>query len=746
MTGLNLEPFLHLVRADLGAWATLGLIVLVLGLMAWASWGSRRALRKCLVLSVAVHVGLVVYGSSLPALQAVMPTGLGQDKGEGGIREIRVAPVADGSESSATPSAEDGSRRMAPWDRPEGALALADPALRPDRPETPEPEPLRRSEAEAVEPEAPEINPPEPPGPGPRPKSELAEGPPLTAPEVAPADPSEIRVAQAPQAEAESDDPTAELGVGRLRPDRGAATAPGAAIARAQPRPAPLPEAPGGDLPKVAEAPEARPLPGPEATAEVAAETASSGPRGRPRAATDSDTPVVPEADLRRRPRPGNGAGGGSAGERPRRSASAARPIALAPTTPGGIPGLSDRGGAGGRALADVPEPFRPRLDPNRSALARGAGASEGSERAVARALDWLARHQDADGRWNGGSQRVPVEGLEAEGRTSFTAHCPAGDVCAGECHYIEADTALTGLALLAYLGGGHTHTGGRYAEVVGRGIDYLLRAQKADGDLRGPSRAVGMYCHAMAALALCEAYALTADARLRGPAERSVEFLARSQARDGLSWRYAPREPIGDTSILGWVVLAMKSAQDAGLRVSQVAQRGAIGWLGAVSSGSSGGLASYQPARKVTPTMTAEAWVCRQFLGVGGPGPASDEAADYLLRSAPDRGPYNLYYWYYGTLAMFQHGGSAWTRWNDQVREQLVRRQRARGHAAGSWDPDDDLYGSRGGRIYSTSLAALTLEVYYRYGRADAPPRLAPGLEADPTLRRAGRPDARPR
>src|SRR4051812_8887371 len=66
MTGLDLETFLQLLRADIGAWASLALVVGVLALMTWTSWGSRRALRKCLVLSIAAHVGLVLYGSTFP--------------------------------------------------------------------------------------------------------------------------------------------------------------------------------------------------------------------------------------------------------------------------------------------------------------------------------------------------------------------------------------------------------------------------------------------------------------------------------------------------------------------------------------------------------------------------------------------------------------------------------------------------------------------------------------------------------
>jgi hypothetical protein len=223
-----------------------------------------------------------------------------------------------------------------------------------------------------------------------------------------------------------------------------------------------------------------------------------------------------------------------------------------------------------------------------------------------------------------------------------------------------------------------------------------------------------------MASLALCEAYALSLDERLRTPAEQAVSFLVRARAQDGEAWRYAPGAKTGDTSILGWVVMVFKSAREIGLGVSGQADvaRGALRWLDRVSAGQARGLARYQPWDPVTPTMTAEAWVCRQFLGVASAGAPSDEAADFLLKHESDRGDTNFYYWYYGTLAMYQQGGPSWVRWNDRVRDRLVNLQRGSGHPAGSWDPDDSLYGARGGRIYCTALATLTLEVYYRYLR----------------------------
>src|SRR3954465_14871811 len=96
MTGLNLEMFLHLLRVDLAAWASLGLVVLVLALMTWTSWGSRRALPKCLVVSIVVHLGLVAYGGTVPFVwRAVRPGDRAAQRPH--IRHIRVTPSVDES-------------------------------------------------------------------------------------------------------------------------------------------------------------------------------------------------------------------------------------------------------------------------------------------------------------------------------------------------------------------------------------------------------------------------------------------------------------------------------------------------------------------------------------------------------------------------------------------------------------------------------------------------------------------------
>jgi hypothetical protein len=94
---------------------------------------------------------------------------------------------------------------------------------------------------------------------------------------------------------------------------------------------------------------------------------------------------------------------------------------------------------------------------------------------------------------------------------------------------------------------------------------------------------------------------------------------------------------------------------------------------------------------------------------------PASDEAGDYIVQELPGDGQANLYYWYYGTMAMYQLQGSHWQRWNTALQTELVESQRQDGADAGSWDPDP-VWGGHGGRVYSTAMGALCLEVYYRF------------------------------
>jgi hypothetical protein len=289
---------------------------------------------------------------------------------------------------------------------------------------------------------------------------------------------------------------------------------------------------------------------------------------------------------------------------------------------------------------------------------------------------------------------------------------CPANDRCSGAAVEAGSDTGLTALALLAFLGAGHTHQGtSQHAAVVKRGLEWLIEAQRPDGDLRGQER---IYCHSMATIALCEAFAITGDERLRAPAQRAVNWLARAQHPQTGGWRYAPGEE-GDTSVYGWALMALRSARSAGLEVPSATWDLAKRWLPRVSSGRRGGLASYQPGVPASHAMTAEALFCRQILGGERNDPASVEAADTIIGRLPSPKDYHLYYWYYGSLALFQHGGEHWKRWNSQLTATLLGTQEKSGHQKGSWTPLAP-FGVDGGRVFTTATSALCLEVYYRY------------------------------
>ena len=168
--------------------------------------------------------------------------------------------------------------------------------------------------------------------------------------------------------------------------------------------------------------------------------------------------------------------------------------------------------------------------------------------------------------------------------------------------------------------------------------------------------------------------------------------------------WRvgaYLPRQPEGDMSMFGWQLMAFRSAETAGITIPPEDSGTLVGFLQSRSRGRSGGLAGYREKDPPSPAMTAEALACKQLLGLRPDNPMSAEAVDYLLQNRPRRTTLNLYYWYYGTFAMFQHGGEPWKQWNNSLRDMLVNDQIRDGAMAGTWDPKGP-YGRYGGRLFS--------------------------------------------
>ncbi|MHB8863727.1 MAG: prenyltransferase/squalene oxidase repeat-containing protein [Pirellulaceae bacterium] len=417
---------------------------------------------------------------------------------------------------------------------------------------------------------------------------------------------------------------------------------------------------------------------------------------------SESENRGAPNVDIRDRPGDGGDrrppAGGGSMVALPSRSGlptllAAAAPVVIEQAVARATPRLGD-----GQPL---PEPYRLRALPAQNEVAESLGGSAQATAAVDAALAWLAAAQEDDGSWDpgrwGGGLELKVAGHDREG---------AG---------VDADSGITGLAILAFLGNGQTHLEGTYRKNVQRGLEYLLHIQGSDGNLSGPARLYAkMYCHGMASLALSEALAMTGDTRIRPYVEQAVAFTVRAQHPISGGWRYQPGDQ-GDMSQFGWQVMALKSASLAGIPIPQKTREGMLHFLQRCEHGLHGGKAGYKPGAPPSRAMTAEALVCRYFLDLAPDPTLVTEATDYLAGELPQAGVPNEYYWYYGTLAMFQVQGEAWTTWNAALQQQVLRRQRTDGPLAGSWDPDT-LWGGYGGRVYTTAMAAMSLEVYYRY------------------------------
>jgi hypothetical protein len=371
--------------------------------------------------------------------------------------------------------------------------------------------------------------------------------------------------------------------------------------------------------------------------------------------------------------------------------------IASAPpeTLPVSAPAIPRRAGDG----KEMPAMLRSRVS-DRLKIAQRHGGTVTSEAAVNAALDWMAANQSADGRWDADAHGAGKE-------SKIMGHDRGG---AGK----KADTGITGLALLAFLGAGESHLEGKHRENVQHGLEFLLDSQAADGSLAGDAELfAAMYCHGIATLALSEAYAMTGDERLKNAVTKAINYTVRSQHSAG-GWRYRPGDA-GDLSQFGWQVMSLKSAEMAGLPIPTETRTRMARFLRSCSSGEHGGLASYRPNDRTSRTMTAEALCCRIFLATEDSLAAQSEASKFVMEEVPSRESVNLYYWYYGTVAMFQRQGEDWNLWNVAMQRELLARQRHDGTLVGSWDPDN-LWGNYGGRVYSTAMAALCLEVYYRY------------------------------
>jgi len=372
--------------------------------------------------------------------------------------------------------------------------------------------------------------------------------------------------------------------------------------------------------------------------------------------------------------------------------------------------GVGSGGGGSGR--------YGARFGGRENLVARGGGGA-GTEDAVRAALRWLARHQSPDGSW---------------GAASFPNQCTK-EPCPGPGGR-DYDAGATSLALLAFLGAGFSHLSRdevpdpvrpgqtlHFGLAVRNALKWLVAQQDPEGCI-GPRRNHYLYNHAIATLALSEAFGMTNAGMLAVPAQKAVDFLVAAQ-NPGKGWRYTPRCGDNDTSVTGWAVMALKSAEISGLTFPPQCYEGTRSWLDQVTEPTYGRVGyTRKPGgneRWLSPT--AIAIMSRIFMDKNRGDTRLATGCDQLLKVKPawEEGRIDFYYWYYASLALFQFDGPVgpkWRSWNEEMKTALVKNQNllATGCRAGSWEPVDLWAKHSGGRIYSTAINALTLEDYYRY------------------------------
>ena len=370
------------------------------------------------------------------------------------------------------------------------------------------------------------------------------------------------------------------------------------------------------------------------------------------------------------------------------------------------------------RSAVPIPAPaFSKRMNRNRESEDESANdlgpLGPQTEAAIERGLQFLAKYQRRDGSWSLDDFKERVE--------------------------IQSPTAATALALLAFQGAGYTHQQFKYEGNCKGALQWFRSNQKSNGDLYVPTDAKSdsnawLYSHSIATLALCESYGMTQDPEIKDNAQRAINFLIQSQDPQSGGWRYQPK--IGsDTSVTGWCMMALKSAELSGLDVPKESYVRIEKWLqGSQASEREKFLYRYnwqapdtpttRHGRVPTPVMTSVGLLMRLYLGWRRDNANMTQGADWLLQRLPAEGTAenpqrDTYYWYYSTQVLFHMGGNRWKTWYGSLYPMLIRSQLQSGEFDGSWEPNGpipDAWGRFGGRLYVTTLNLLSLEVYYRH------------------------------
>ncbi len=325
-----------------------------------------------------------------------------------------------------------------------------------------------------------------------------------------------------------------------------------------------------------------------------------------------------------------------------------------------------------------------------RRKAAMKTGGTEKSEKAVVAGLRWLKQHQNPDGSWSD-----------------------------------EFKPAMTGLALLAFLGHGELPESPEFGPTVKRSLDWVLaRGQEFDGRMSltkdGFGGNAGVYEHGIVTYAMGEYYSMTKDERFEPLLKKAVGYIVDGQTPVG-GWDYGyAKGPRNDLSVAGWQIQALKAAHLTGLAIPGVdeALDRAMPFLKSWQ-GNEGGFGYTKAENRLS--LTGVGVLCTYFWKEDKDRVVKEGIA-FLLGKAEvkykgGKSEADLYAWYYHTQACLMFGGSAWSKWNRMFQDEIADNQ----SPDGSWPPTPGAHGPQpkpngAGPCYRTTLCILMLEVFYRY------------------------------
>jgi hypothetical protein len=220
----------------------------------------------------------------------------------------------------------------------------------------------------------------------------------------------------------------------------------------------------------------------------------------------------------------------------------------------------------------------------------------------------------------------------------------------------------------------------------------------------------------------------MSGDESLREQAQKAVNYCLQHQSVDGGGWRYDAdrwnRE--SDVSVTGWIVMALKTAQAAGLQVPEKTWKNITRFLDAMQKDGGSQYAYREREPEIRVSMSAEALLCRELLGWQRNDRRMIRGVAVLVEQEnlprfDNNYKRDVYYWYYASQTLHHYGGNEWLVWNGKIREELPEYQEHSGSEAGSWNPSlpvRDVWGHQFGRLYTTCFSVLVLETYYRHQR----------------------------